>query len=89
MKSYPIIFSALKLAFFQTILPMKTATIAKEVRVERLEVRVEGLEVRVEGLGVRVLGVGCWVLADGMPIKSARKNIDRAAIQSRVGNTVG
>ena len=48
MKSYPIIFSALKLAFFQAIQPMHIATIAKEMRVE---VRVEGLEVREESFG--------------------------------------
>jgi hypothetical protein len=41
----------------------------------RVEVGVEGLEVRVESFG--------------MLIKSARKNIDRATTQSRVGNSVG
>ncbi len=72
MKSYPIIFSALKFAFFQTKHPITTAITAKDMRVE---VGVEGLEVIEESFG--------------MLIKSARKNIDRAATQSRVGNSVG
>ena len=103
MKSYPIISSALKLAFFQTKQPIQTATIAKEVRVERLEdrverlevrvegveVRVEGLEVRVEGLEVRVEGLEVRVESFGMLIKSARTKTDRTATHSRIGNTVG